>query len=116
MTMADDSTRSSGAREDQPDWASRATAAVESFVELVRDKSLRPALTALKLLLIGLVGAALAVTILVLGVVGVVRLLTEDAFGGRVWGSDLVVGGLLTLTGAGLFRISRRTMKADSHV
>jgi len=99
-----------------PDWTARATAAVESFVELVRDKSLRPALVALKVLLIGLVVAALGVTIVVLGVVGVVRLLTADAFGGRVWGSDLVVGGLLTLGGAYLFRISRRTMKADTHV
>ena len=114
--MADDGTRDGATPGDGPDWASRATAAVESFVELVRDKSLRPALTAIKLLLIGLVVAALAVTILILGVVGVVRLLTEDAFGGRVWGSDLVVGGLLTLAGAGLFRVSRRTMKADTNV
>ena len=114
--MADDSTRPGQPRPDQADWASRAAAAVESFVELVREKSLRPALMALKLLLIGLVVAALGISILVLGVIGVVRLLTEDAFGGRVWGSDLVVGGLLTLSGAGLFRISHRTMKADSHV
>lgn len=114
--MADDSTRPGDAPGDHPDWASRATATVESLVELVRDKSLRPALTALKLLLIGLVVVALAVTILVLGVIGVIRLLTEDAFGGRVWGSDLVVGGLLTLAGAGLFRVSRSTMKADTNV
>ena len=99
-----------------PDWPSRATAAVESFVELIRDKSLRPALLALKLVLIGLVVAALGTAVLVLGLVGVVRLLTHDAFGGRVWGADLLVGTLLVAAGGILFRLSRRTMKADNHV
>lgn len=113
--MADDQKGAPTAPE-HADWATKATTTVESFVELVRDKSLRPALTALKLLFIGLVVTALSTTILVLGVVGVVRLLTADAFGGRVWASDVVVGGLLTLAGAGLFGLSRRTMKADGHV
>lgn len=105
-----------GASPPSPDWAARATAAIESLVELVRDKSLRPALLVLKLLLIGLVTAALGSMILVLGVVGIVRLLTHDAFGGRVWAADLLIGALLMAGGGLLFRLSRRTMKADAHV
>lgn len=108
--------RASGATVPPTDWATRATAAVESLVELIRDKSLRPALLAVKLLLIGLVVAALGTMLLVLGVIGIVRLLTHDAFGGRVWGADLLIGAVLTGGGGLLFQISRRTMKADTHV
>lgn len=114
--MADERMRAGEPRVPQPDWATRVTAAVESVVELIRDKSLRPALVAVKLILIGLVAAAVGVVILVLGTVGIVRLLTHDAFGGRVWEADLVVGGILAVGGGGLFQLSKRTMKADTHV
>lgn len=113
--MADERMRTGESRTPQPDWASRVTAVVESVVELIRDKSLRPALVAVKLILIGLVATAIAMMLLVLGIVGVVRLLTH-AFGGRVWAADLVVGGALALAGGGLFQLSKRTMKADTHV
>ena len=114
--MQKEHTRADGASTLTGDWATRAAATVEALVELVRDKSVRPALLAVKLLLIGLVVAALGTTILILAVIGIVRLLTADAFGGRVWGADLLVGFILAAAGAVLFRLSRRTMKADSHV
>lgn len=114
--MADARMRAGEPRVPPADWAARVTATVESVVELVRDKSLRPALVAVKLILIGLVAAALGMMILVLGTVGIVRLLTDNAFGGRVWEADLVVGGLLAVAGGGLFQLSKRTMKADTHV
>lgn len=100
----------------QPDWAARATAAVESAVELVRDKSLRPALLVVQLVLIALVATLVVVVILAMSLVGIVRLLTDHAYGGRVWQADLTIGGLLCVAGGGLFMLSRRTMKADTHV
>jgi hypothetical protein len=114
--MADDRARTGTPSDVSPDWATRATAAVESFVELVRDKSLRPALLAVKLVLVGLVTLALGTTILVLASIGIVRLLTEDAFNGRVWAAYLLVSALFGLAGGTLFKLSKRTMKADTHV
>lgn len=114
--MADEAMRAGQPRVPQTDWATRATAAVESLVELVRDKSLRPALLVVKLLLIALVAAVVGLVILSFTIVGIVRLLTHDAYGGRVWQADLTVGGILCLAGGILFMLSRRTMKADTHV
>ncbi len=91
-----------------PDWAGKVTDAVESVVALVRDHSLRPALSALRWAMVALVALGLGLLAFVLGLVGVVRLLTEDAFGGRVWASDLVVAALCALVALVLRQLGRR--------
>ena len=96
------------------DWPARVTAAVESFVTLVRDHSLRPALTAIRFAVLGVMVAGLGLLAAVLGVVGIVRLLTVDAFGGRVWGADLLVGGLLSAGGLALLLWSSRVGEHDA--
>lgn len=97
------------------DWAAKATGAIESVVAIVRDHSLRPALTVLRVLLVGLLGAGLGLLAFVLGIVGIVRVLTADAFGGRVWVSDFVVGGLVSVLGLVLLAVSRRIGREPRH-
>ncbi|MDA8286978.1 MAG: hypothetical protein M0014_00750 [Actinomycetota bacterium] len=97
------------------DWAAKATGAVESVVAIIRDHSLRPALTVLRVLLVALLGAGLGALAFVLGVAGVVRVLTADAFAGRVWISDFVVGGLVSLLGLVLLAVSRRVGREPRH-
>ncbi|MDA8297761.1 MAG: hypothetical protein M0004_14470 [Actinomycetota bacterium] len=97
------------------DWAAKATGAIESVVTIVRDHSLRPALTVLRILLIAVLGAGLGTLAFVLGIVGIIRVLTADAFGGRVWVSDFVVGGLVSLLGIVLLGVSRRVGREPRH-
>ncbi|MCU1490939.1 MAG: hypothetical protein JWM85_2344 [Acidimicrobiaceae bacterium] len=101
---------------DDGDWVSKVTHAVESFVVLVRDHSLRPVLTALRFAALGFVAACLGLVIAVLGVIALVRLLTADAFGGRVWASDLVVGGILAGAGGLLLLMAGRVGKDEISV
>ena len=96
------------------DWASHATAWVERFVEAVRDRSVRPVLLAVRALVVGVLVAVVGVFVAVAVAIGIVRLLTADAFGGRVWASDLVVGGIFAA--AGTFLLARsRARRSDDH-
>lgn len=94
------------------EWPVKAAGALESLVGTVRTRVVRPLQSVAKILvfavLAGLVGLALAVLFAVL----VVRLLDVYAFGGRVWASDLVVGGIFAA--AGLLLSSRKRSKARS--
>ncbi|MDA8291739.1 MAG: hypothetical protein M0Z33_08690 [Actinomycetota bacterium] len=99
--MADADTPAEG----PDDWASHATRLVEQAVTAVRDRSTRPVLFAVRALVVGTLVAVVSVFLVVAFSVGVVRLLTDDAFGGRVWASDLVVGGIFS--GAGAFLLTR---------
>lgn len=100
----------------EQDWAYRATRTVESLVELVRDRSTRPVLFAVKAIVVGLLVSVVGTFLLVALSVGVVRLLTTDAFGGRVWASDLVVGGIFVASGVFLLKLgnAQRSSNVDS--
>ncbi|MGH9081946.1 MAG: hypothetical protein ACRDY3_12310 [Acidimicrobiales bacterium] len=91
------------------EWPKKAADAVEMVVDAVHDKAIRPATLAARAVVFGLLVAALAAVLIVVVSVAVVRLLDIYAFGNRVWISDAVVGGLLTL--AGLAAWSRRTTR-----
>ncbi len=97
------------------DWASQATQLVERFVGAVRDRSVRPVLFAVRALVVGSLVSLIVAFILVVVAIGVVRLLTADAFGGRVWASDLVIGGIFSAAGALLVKLGgiRRSEDAD---
>jgi hypothetical protein len=82
------------------DWAARATKLVEQGVEFVQYRSLRPVTMVVKGVVIGVLVGIVALFLLIAGSIGVIRLLTEDAFGGRVWVSDFVVGGIFAAAGA----------------
>jgi hypothetical protein len=81
------------------EWPARLADLVEAVVTALHDKVVRPLLVVARAVVFGLVVAAMALVIAVLGSIAVVRLLDSYAFGRRVWASDLVVGGFLTLIG-----------------
>ncbi len=96
------------------DWASHATRIVEQVVETVRDRSTKPVLFAVRALVVGSLVAVVATFLVVALSIGIVRLLTADAFGGRVWASDLVVGGIFA--GAGAFLLKQGGERRSDHV
>jgi hypothetical protein len=86
----------SGALGDLPgrgaDW-------VDTVVELLRDKTVRPLTLATRAVVFGIIVFAAAVVTVVLLSITLIRLLTVYAFDGRVWLSDLVVGALFVVVG-----------------
>ena len=89
------------------EWPRKAADAVDLVVDTIHDKAIRPALLAARAVVFGILVAVLALLVLVLLSVGLVRLLDVYAFGGRVWISYAVLGGIFSL--AGLLAWSRRT-------
>ena len=88
------------------DWPARLADTVEDVVAAVHDRVVRPLLIAARAVVFGILVGAMVVVLAALFSVALVRLLDDYAFGRRVWASDLVVGGALTL--AGLLAWSRR--------
>ncbi len=90
------------------DLVARALGALEGAVALIRDHSTRPILLAARVLVVGVAVAFLAVLVAVATTIGIVRLLTVDAFGGRVWASDLLLAGIFVAGGGLLVGRGRR--------
>lgn len=80
---------------------------VDTVVELLRDKTVRPLTLATRAIVFGIIVFAASVVILVLVSIAVIRLLTVYVFDGRVWLSQLVVGAVFVV--AGLVAWSQRT-------
>src|SRR5271169_4533500 len=72
---------------------------VDTVVEVLRDKTVRPLTLATRAVVFGLIIFAAAVVTVVLLSITLIRLLTVYAFDGRVWLSDLVVGALFVVVG-----------------
>jgi hypothetical protein len=72
---------------------------VDTVVELLRDKTVRPVTLVARVVVFGIIIFAAAVTTVVLVSIALIRLLTVYAFDGRVWLSDLVVGVLFVTLG-----------------
>lgn len=88
------------------DWPAEAAARVEDFVELLRDKSVRPVQRAVGYVIFGVVAFFLLIVLTVLLCVAIVRVLDVFVFAGRVWASDTLLGGIFCLLG--MFLLSRR--------
>ncbi len=65
---------------------------VDTIVELLRDRTVRPLTLATRAVVFGIIVFAAAVVTVVLLSITLIRVLTVYAFDGRVWLSDLVVG------------------------
>ncbi len=72
---------------------------VDTVVELLRDKTVRPVTLVARVVVFGIIVFAAAVTTVVLVSIALIRLLTVYAFDGRVWLSDLVVGVVFVVLG-----------------
>lgn len=83
-----------------PDFASRAADTLETVVDAIHDRAIRPLLLVARGLVYGIVVAAMATVIAVALSIGLVRLLNVYVFGGRVWASDAVLGLVLCAVGA----------------
>lgn len=80
---------------------------VDTVVELLRDRTVRPLTLATRAVVFGIIVFAAAVVTVVLLSITLIRLLTVYAFDGRVWLSDLVVGVVFVV--AGIVAWSKRT-------
>lgn len=110
MAPTDDST-TAGTTEVTTDFAAKAAARVEGVVEMLRDRSVRPVFKGVQGAIFGFVAFFLGIVVFVLIAIAAVRGL-DIAFGGRVWASDTVVGGIFSL--GGLFLLSRRHAKREA--
>jgi len=85
---------------------------VEDVVAAVHDRVVRPLLLAGRAAVFGIVIAAMTLVLGVLLAIAVVRLLDNYAFGHRVWASDALVGGVITVIGLAAWSL-RRPRGAD---
>jgi hypothetical protein len=94
------------------EWSNKALDAVDSVVDVVHDRVVRPVLVVGRAVVFGTLIAFVACVVLVLLAVGLVRLLDVYAFGGRVWASDALFG--VIFAGGGLYVWSMRTKRRAS--
>ena len=89
------------------DLPTRGADLVDNLVVLLRDRAVRPLTLATRAVVFGIIILAASMVSMVLVSIILIRVLTVYAFDGRVWISDLVVGGLFVIVG--LVAWSRRT-------
>jgi hypothetical protein len=81
------------------DWPARAADAIESTVATVHDRVVRPLLLLARAIVFGILVGSMALALTILLSVALVRLLDDYWFSRRVWASEAIVGGLITLLG-----------------
>src|SRR5580704_14199933 len=80
-------------------WQVRVVDVVEDTVAAVHDRVIRPLIVVARGIVFGIIIATMALVVGILFSIAFVRLLDVYAFGDRVWASDALVGGLLTVGG-----------------
>lgn len=93
----------------------KAADAVQLVVDTIHDKAIRPAVLVTRVIVFGLVVAALGALLIVMASIAVVRLLDVYAFGHRVWLSYIVLGGVLTFAGLGAWTLRAAHSPAQPH-
>ena len=81
------------------DLPTRGADAVDTLVDLIRNKAVRPLTLATRAIVFGIIIFTASVVTLTLLSITLIRLLTLYVFDGRVWLSDLVVGTLFVVLG-----------------
>lgn len=92
------------------DWAAQTADQIEKVVVGIRSKTADPLDRIVRIVVYGLVAAALGTAALVLLSAALVRAV-DVAVPGEVWSAHVIVGGIFTL--AGLFLWTKRRQKAD---
>jgi hypothetical protein len=98
---------------DGGDLAAQLTRKVERWVGFLTDRAVRP-------VLLGAAGAVVAVAALLVGLAvlvaigdGLLTLFNVDVFGDRVWATDFLFGGMLSVLGLFLLRRSVQARRSD---
>lgn|ERR1039458_5214267 len=94
------------------EWSTKAIDVVDTVVDVVHDKVVRPALIVGRGVVFGTLIVFVSLMLLILVPVALVRLLDVYAFGGRVWASDALFG--VIFCGAGFFLWSLRARRHPS--
>jgi hypothetical protein len=93
-------------------WQARVVDTIEDVVSAVHDRVIRPLLVVARAIVFGTIVATMALVVSILLSVALVRLLDVYAFGGRVWASDALVGGIFTV--GGLVAWTMRRARGDT--
>jgi len=105
-------TASPGPGETGAQWQMRVVDTIDDTIATVQDRVVRPLLLVARAIVFGIIIATMALVISVLFSIALVRVLDVYAFRGRVWASDVVVGGVFTLGGLALW--TRRRARGDA--
>ena len=84
------------------DWPAQIADTAARLVEQVRDKTTRPAITAARAVVFGLVALSVGMVAAFLFLIGTIRLV-NGYLPGKVWTTYLLLGGIFTVVGALLF-------------
>lgn len=95
----------------EDDWAAKLTRSIETLVELVRDRSVRPVLLAARFAVFGIVAVAAVLVFAIAAAIGLVRLFDDLVFSGHVWATDTLVGGIFA--GAGVLLMRQGSKEGD---
>ena len=90
--------------------SNRALETIDSVVALANDKAVRPAVTAARGVVFGVIIGVIAIAVLVLFCIGFIRFTTVYIFH-EVWISYLVLGAIFIV--GGFFAYSKRGVTAD---
>jgi hypothetical protein len=80
-------------------WQMRVVDTVDDVVTALHVRVIRPLLLAARAIVFGIIAATMALIVSILLSIAAVRLLDVYAFRGRVWASDVLVGGVLAVLG-----------------
>lgn len=96
------------------DLAAQVTEKVEGIVEMIRDRAVRPVLHIVRIAVLAVLVGLIGLLVLVIVSIALMRLFDVDVFGGRVWATYLLFGGMLI--GAGVFLISKSGLRGSDDV
>jgi hypothetical protein len=96
-----------------PDWASQTADSIEKVVVTLRSKTADPLERIVRIVVYGVLAAALGMTALVLLLAALVRAV-DIAIPGEVWSAHLAIGGIFTLLGLFLWAKRRRPSGEDA--
>jgi hypothetical protein len=95
------------------EWSTKAIDVVDTVVDVVHDRVVRPALIAGRGVVFGTLIVFVSLVALILLPVALVRLLDVYAFGGRVWASDALFGIIFCAAGFFLWSLRARRHTSD---
>lgn len=95
------------------DLAAQLTHKVEHWVGLLTDRTVRPILRGAAWAAVAVAALLVGLAILVAAGDGLLTLFNVDVFGDRVWATDFLFGGMLSVLGLFLLRRSMQARRSD---